>query len=112
MEMELPPMQIFASTQNYNYDIQQIKFLEKSGFSRVILARECDLERIKKIKKETKIELESFVHGALCVSFSGRCYFSQALSQRSANRGQCIQACRLPFSLIDADGKELARDRF
>ena len=112
MEMELPPMQIFASTQNHNYDIEQIKFLEKAGFSRVILARECDLERIKKIKKETNIELESFVHGALCVSFSGRCYFSQALSQRSANRGQCIQACRLPFSLIDADGKELARDRF
>lgn len=112
MEMDLPPMPIFASTQNHNYDVEQIKFLEKAGFSMVILARECDLERIKKIKKETKIELESFVHGALCVSFSGRCYFSQALSQRSANLGQCIQACRLPFSLIDADGKELVRNRF
>src|SRR3989338_1279840 len=112
MEMDLPPMPIFASTQNYNYDIEQIKFLEKSGFSRVILARECDLERIKKIKKETKIELESFVHGALCVSFSGRCYFSEALYQRSANRGQCMQACRLLFSLIDADSKELVQDKF
>ncbi len=112
MEMDLPPLPIFASTQNHNYDIEQIKFLEKAGFSRVILARECDQERIKKIRKETNIEMESFVHGALCVSFSGRCYFSQALSQRSANRGQCIQACRLPFSLIDAGGKELIRDRF
>lgn len=112
MEMDLPPLPIFASTQNNNYDIEQAKFLEKAGFSRVILARECDLERIKKIKKETKIELEAFVHGALCVSFSGRCYFSQALSQRSANRGQCIQACRLPLSLIDSDGKELIKDRF
>ena len=112
MEMDLPPMQIFASTQNHNYDIEQIKFLEKAGFSRVILARECDLERIKKIKKETNIELESFVHGALCVSFSGRCYFSEALYQRSANRGQCMQACRLLFSLIDADSKELVQDKF
>lgn len=112
MEMELPPLPIFASTQTHNYDTEQIKFLEKAGFSRVILARECDLERIKKIKKETSIALETFVHGALCVSFSGRCYFSHALSQRSANRGQCIQACRLPFSLIDSNGKELIGEKF
>jgi putative protease len=112
MEMDLPPLPIFASTQNHNYDIEQIKFLEKAGFSRVILARECDLARIKKIKKETNIALEAFVHGALCVSFSGRCYFSQALSQRSANRGQCMQACRLPFSLVDSEGKILAKDKF
>ena len=112
MEMDLPPLPIFASTQNHNYELEQIIFLEKAGFSRVILARECDLERIKKIRKETEIGLEAFVHGALCVSFSGRCYFSQALSQRSANRGQCMQACRLPFSLVDGNGKELVRDRF
>jgi len=112
MEMTLPPLPIFASTQNHNYDIEQIRFLEKAGFSRVILARECDLERIKEIRKATKIELEAFVHGALCVSFSGRCYFSQALCSRSANRGQCMQACRLPFSLTDADGKELVEDKF
>lgn len=112
MEMTLPPLPIFASTQNHNYNLDQVKFLEKAGFSRVILARECDLERIKQIKKETQIELEVFVHGALCVSFSGRCYFSQALCGRSANRGQCMQACRLPFSLIDAEGKELAKDKF
>jgi len=112
MEMDLPPLPIFASTQNHNYDIDQIKFLEKAGFTRVILARECDLARIKKISQETKIELEAFVHGALCVSFSGRCFFSQALSQRSANRGQCMQACRLPFSLVDGTGKELIKDRF
>ncbi|MFH1780456.1 MAG: U32 family peptidase [Candidatus Nealsonbacteria bacterium] len=112
MEMHLPPLPIFSSTQNHNYEIEQIKFLEKAGLSRVILARECDLDRIRKIKKETKIGLEAFVHGALCVSFSGRCYFSQALSQRSANRGQCMQACRLPFSLIDNEGKVLIKDRF
>jgi 23S rRNA 5-hydroxycytidine C2501 synthase len=112
MEMDLPPIPVFASTQNHNYDVEQIKFLEKAGFSRVILARECNLEQIKKIKKETSIELESFVHGALCVSFSGRCYFSQSLCQRSANRGQCMQACRLPFSLIDSEGKELVHDKF
>ena len=112
MEMTLPPLPIFASTQNHNYDPKQIKFLGKAGFSRVILARECDLERIKKIKKETKIGLEAFVHGALCVSFSGRCYFSQALSSRSANRGQCMQACRLPFSLIDSQGRKLIKDKF
>lgn len=112
MEMDLPPLPIFSSTQNHNYDLEQIKFLEEAGFSRVILARECDLARIKKIRKETKIGLEAFIHGALCVSFSGRCYFSQALSQRSANRGQCMQACRLPFSLVDSEGKELAKDKF
>ncbi|MFH1820364.1 MAG: U32 family peptidase [Candidatus Nealsonbacteria bacterium] len=112
MEMDLPPLPIFASTQNHNYDLEQIKFLEKAGFSRVILARECDLARIKEISKETKIELEAFIHGALCVSFSGRCYLSQALSQRSANLGQCMQACRLPFSLIDSAGQELAKDKF
>ncbi|MDD5072097.1 MAG: U32 family peptidase [Patescibacteria group bacterium] len=112
MEMELPPLPIFASTQNHNYDLEQIKFLEKAGFSRVILARECDLARIRKIKRETKIGLEAFVHGALCVSFSGRCYFSQALCGRSANRGKCMQACRLTFSLIDSQGRKLIKDKF
>ncbi|MDO8558887.1 MAG: U32 family peptidase [bacterium] len=122
MEMDLPPMPIIASTQTNNYDIEQIKFLEKAGFSRVILARELSLEQIEKIRQETSaqggsasgggIDLEVFVHGALCVSFSGRCYFSQALSGKSANRGKCMQACRLPFSLVDDKGKELAKDKF
>jgi putative protease len=112
MEMDLPPIPIFASTQTHNYNVEQVKFLEEAGFSRVILARECSLEQIKKIREKTKIGLEVFVHGALCVSFSGRCYLSQALCGRSANRGKCIQACRLHFSLVDAAGKELAKDKF
>jgi putative protease len=86
--------------------------LGEAGFSRVILARECSLDQIKKIRGRTKVDLEVFVHGALCVSFSGRCYLSQAICERSANRGKCIQACRLPFSLVDSAGKELAKDKF
>lgn len=112
LEMDLPPIPIHASTQTNNYELGQIKFLEKAGFSRVILARELSLSQIEKIRKETKVELEFFVHGALCVSMSGQCNFSQALSGRSANRGKCQQVCRLPFTLIDADGKELAKDQY
>lgn len=112
MEMDLPPIPIFASTQTHNYDSGQAQFLEKAGFSRVILARECSLEQIKKIRKETNVDLEVFVHGALCVSFSGRCYLSQFLCQKSANRGECIQACRLLFSLIDSEGKIIIKDRY
>ena len=103
MEMDLPPIPIFASTQTHNYDVDQVKFLEAAGFARVILARELSLEQIKKIRKNTSVDLETFVHGALCVSFSGRCYMSQALCGRSANRGKCVQACRLPYSLIGKD---------
>lgn len=112
MEMELPPIPVFASTQTNNYDVEQVQFLEKAGFSRVILARECSLEQIKKIREATKVDLEFFVHGALCVSFSGRCYFSQSLCGKSANRGKCIQVCRMPFTLIDDNGKHLANDKF
>jgi 23S rRNA 5-hydroxycytidine C2501 synthase len=112
LEMDLPPIPLIASTQCHNYTASHIKFLEEAGFSRVILARELSLEQIKEIRAKTKIDLEFFVHGALCVSFSGRCYFSQAICQKSANRGGCMQACRLQYSLIDADGKELARDKY
>jgi len=112
MEMDLPPIPIFASTQAHNYEPEQVEFFDKAGFQRVILARECSLEQIKKIREGTKVDLEVFVHGAICVSFSGRCYLSQALSQRSANRGKCIQACRLPYSLVDSSGKELIKDKF
>jgi putative protease len=112
MEMDLPLIPVFASTQTHNYDAGQVKFLEEAGFSRVILARELSLEQIKDIRKKTSVDLETFVHGALCVSFSGRCYMSQALCGRSANRGKCVQACRLPYSLEDADGKVLAKDKY
>lgn len=112
LEMDLPPIPIHASTQTNNYDLEQIKFLEKAGFSRVVLARELNLSQLTEISKNSKIELEFFVHGALCVSRSGRCYFSEVLSGRSANRGKCQQVCRLPFSLIDADGQELASEKY
>jgi len=112
LEMDLPPIPIHASTQTNNYDLKQIKFLEKAGFSRIVLARELSLKEILNIRKETKVDLEFFVHGALCVSMSGQCYFSQVLSGRSANRGRCQQVCRLPFSLVDADGKELVQDQY
>lgn len=112
LELNLPPLKLIASTQTDNYEPERIKFLEKSGFRRIILARELSLTEIRKLRRQTKAELEAFVHGALCVSFSGRCYLSQALAGRSANRGQCLQACRLPYSLADASGKILVKDKY
>lgn len=111
LEMKLPPIELIASTQCHNYEIEKIKFLEKAGFKRVILARELSLDQIREIRKNTGMELEFFVHGALCVSFSGRCYFSQAVSNRSANRGDCLQPCRLPYSLIDGDGRVVSKEK-
>jgi putative protease len=112
LELDLPPIKLIASTQTDNYEFERIKFLEKSGFERIILARELSLEQIKDTHDQTKVELEAFVHGALCVSFSGRCYLSQALAGRSANRGECLQACRLPYSLVDSTGKVLIKDQY
>ena len=112
LELDLPPIPLHASTQTHNYDLDKIKFLQEVGFQRVILARELSVNQIQNIKNNTNIELEQFVHGALCVSFSGQCYFSQAVYGRSANRGVCAQACRLPYSLIDSKGNVLARDKY
>ncbi|MFA5431563.1 MAG: U32 family peptidase [Candidatus Paceibacterota bacterium] len=111
LEMDLPPIQLIASTQTDNYLLERIKFLEGVGFKRVILARELSLNQIKEIRENTNLELESFVHGALCVGFSGRCYLSSYLSERSANRGECIQACRLPYTLIDGDNNTIAKNK-
>jgi len=111
LEMDLPPINLIASTQTDNYSLERIKFLEDVGFKRVILARELSLEQIKEIKDNTDLELEFFVHGALCVSFSGRCYLSSYLSGRSANRGECIQACRLPYTLVDGDNNIIAKNK-
>lgn len=111
LEMDLPPIPLIASTQTDNYSLERIKFLEGIGFKRVILARELSLEQIEEIRKNTNLELESFVHGALCVGFSGRCYLSSYLSGRSANRGECIQACRLPYTLVDGDNNILAKNK-
>lgn len=110
MEMELPPIELFASTQTNIRTPRQARFLESLGFSRLILARELSTAQIAAIREATSVPLESFVHGALCVSYSGQCYLSQKITGRSANRGCCAQACRNSYTLTDSKGKELKRD--
>lgn len=109
--LDIPPIALHASTQTHNYDVAKVQFLEQTGFSRVILAREVSINRISEIKQQTNVELEAFVHGALCVSFSGQCYMSQATSGRSANRGECAQNCRLPYALIDRNEEVIVKDK-
>jgi len=112
LELDLPPIPLFASTQTHNYSLEKIQFLEKVGFQRVILARELSLKQLKEIRASTTVDLEFFIHGALCVSFSGQCYLSQATQGRSANRGTCAQPCRLPYTLLDSRGKILVKDKY
>lgn len=112
LEMDLPPVHLHASTQSDNYDIERVKFLDSIGFPRIVLARELSLSQIKEIRKETTSELEFFIHGALCVSLSGRCYMSAAMGGRSANRGECAQPCRKSYTLTDADGKIISNSRY
>ncbi len=107
LTMELPPIELFASTQTNIRTVRQAQFLESLGFSRLILARELSLEQIAAIKGATNTPLESFVHGALCVSYSGQCYMSQKITGRSANRGCCAQACRSNYTLADSTGREV-----
>lgn len=107
MEMDLPPIVIHASTQTNNRDAAHVKFLADAGIKRVVLARELNLDQIREIHAATDVELEFFVSGALCVSFSGNCYMSVANGERSANRGSCAQNCRLPYNLIDGNGTTL-----
>ena len=107
LKLDLPPITFHASTQCHNNTLERVLFLEKLGFSRVVLARETDLENIKKIRSSSSVELEAFIHGALCVSYSGQCYISQMLSGRSGNRGECAQICRTRFDLLDANGKKI-----
>ncbi|RKS99032.1 U32 family peptidase [Flavobacterium sp. 123] len=110
MEMELPPIVLHASTQANNRDANNIKFLKDAGIKRVVLARELNLHQIKEISDAADVELEFFVTGALCVSFSGNCYMSVANGERSANRGSCAQNCRLPYNLIDGHGDTLIKN--
>ena len=110
-EMDLPPLPLHMSTQCHNTDIERVKFFEDAGAERVILARELSLNEIKNIRKETSIRLEAFVHGALCVCYSGQCYMSLAAGGRSANRGDCAQPCRKKYSLWHPGGKEIIRDK-
>ncbi len=110
MEMDLPPIVLHASTQANNRDADKIKFLKDAGMKRVVLARELNLHQIKEINEASDVELEFFVTGALCVSFSGNCYMSVANGERSANRGSCAQNCRLPYNLIDGHGDTLIKN--
>ncbi len=111
LRMDLPPVPLHASTQTDNRTPEKVKFLQHAGFRQVVLARELSLPEIRKIAEETTVPLEVFVHGALCVSYSGQCYLSAALSGRSANRGECAQYCRLPYSLEDADGRTIVQHK-
>jgi putative protease len=110
LEMDLPPIILHASTQANNRDANKIKFLKEAGMKRVVLARELNLHQIKEISEASDVELEFFVTGALCVSFSGNCYMSVANGERSANRGSCAQNCRLPYNLIDGNGDTLIKN--
>ena len=112
LNLDLPPVPLYASTQCHNNTLEKVKFLENAGISRVILPREFSLEEIKNITQNTNIEVETFIHGALCVSYSGQCYMSYAIGGRSANRGECAQPCRKKYSLIDSDGKIIAEDKY
>lgn len=107
LEMNLPPIVLHASTQANNRDPKHVKFLKDAGIQRVVLARELNLDQIREIHEASDVELEFFVSGALCVSFSGNCYMSIAGGERSANRGSCAQNCRLPYNLKDGTGKTL-----
>ncbi len=107
-EIRIP---LHASTQCAIRTPQQAAFLEGLGFSRLILERELSLEQIREIRAAVSCELEFFVHGALCVCYSGQCYLSEKIAGRSANRGACIQACRSRYDLVDSDGKLLVRDK-
>jgi collagenase-like PrtC family protease len=109
LECELPPLPLIASTQMHNESPEKIEFLEKIGFKRVILARELDLEKIKAIRIRSSVELETFVHGALCVCYSGQCAMSYSIGGRSGNRGQCAQPCRRIYSLYDEKGRLIGK---
>ncbi len=112
LTMNLPPLRLHASTQCNNRTPEKVRWLQEIGFQRVVLARELSLEEIRTIRHQTTIELEGFIHGALCVSYSGQCYFSEAMCGRSANRGACAQMCRQKYDVLDKDGNLLLQDRY
>ena len=111
IEMDLPPIQLHASTQTDIRTIEKARFLDQVGFSQIVLARELDLKTIQQISDVTTCNLEFFVHGALCVAFSGQCFISHAHTGRSANRGECSQECRLPYRLEDSQGRVIGNDK-
>jgi putative protease len=112
MQMHLPPIPLHASTQMDNRSPEKVKFLAEAGFRQVVLARELSLREIQTIHRQVpEVALEVFVHGALCVSYSGQCYVSEHCYGRSANRGECAQFCRLAFDLVDQEGTVIRRQQ-
>jgi putative protease len=112
LEIDLPPIQLHASTQTDVRTPEKARFLQDAGFSKIILARELDLEQIRAIREQVdRATLEFFVHGALCVAYSGQCFISHAHTGRSANRGNCSQECRLPYTVTDAQGGIVAHEK-
>ncbi len=111
LELDLPPIQLHASTQTDIRTPEKARFLQDAGLSQLVLARELTLEQIKEVRRQTHCTLEFFIHGALCVAYSGQCYISHAHTGRSANRGDCSQACRLPYQVMDSQGRFVAHDK-
>lgn len=111
MEMDLPPIEIHASTQCDIRSVEKAKFLSDVGFSQIVLARELNLDQIRAIHQNVDATIEFFIHGALCVAYSGQCNISHAQTGRSANRGDCSQACRLPYTLKDDQGRVVAFEK-
>ncbi|MCK6406315.1 MAG: U32 family peptidase [Rhodocyclaceae bacterium] len=114
LEIDLPPIELHASTQSDIRTVEKAKFLGQVGFSQMVLARELSLAQIRAIREATAaddVTLEFFIHGALCVAFSGQCYISHAHTERSANRGDCSQDCRLPYTLSDDQGRVVAFEK-
>ncbi|WP_288404683.1 U32 family peptidase [uncultured Pseudomonas sp.] len=111
LELDIPPIELHASTQTDIRTLARAKFLDQAGFSQLVLARELNLQEISAIAAETDAAIEFFIHGALCVAFSGQCNISHAQTGRSANRGDCSQACRLPYTLKDDQGRVVAFEK-
>lgn len=111
LELDIPPIELHASTQCDIRSVEKAKFLGDVGFSQIVLARELNLTQISAIHQATDATIEFFVHGALCVAYSGQCYISHAQTGRSANRGDCSQACRLPYTLKDDQGRVVAYEK-
>lgn len=107
-----PNLEIHSSTQMHTHTLEAVKFLESLGVKRVVLAREVNIDLISEIKKNCKVELEVFSHGALCVSYSGQCLMSSLIGGRSANRGACVGCCRLEYDLLDSNKNKISEDKY